>query len=91
VFGFLVGWLFRAFRKIAASVTAVVLGAILLLSYFNFMNVDLTAAKTEYKDASSWVSDQVGRMRGAAMGHIHSTLGGALGLFIGYRKNFPRY
>lgn len=84
--GFLAGWIFRTFVKVMASVTALVLGGILLLSYFNVANVDLTAAETKYKDTSSWVTDQAGRLRDAALGHIHSTLGGALGLFIGVRK-----
>jgi uncharacterized membrane protein (Fun14 family) len=84
--GFLVGWIFRAFVKIMASITALVLSAILLLSYFHIMNVDLTAAETKYKDTSGWVTGQAGKLRAAAMGHVHSTLGGALGLFMGVRK-----
>ena len=78
--------MFRTFVKAMASITAVVLGGLVLLSYFNVMNIDLTAARNNYKDASSWVTDQAGRLRDSAEGHIHSTLGGALGLFIGWRK-----
>jgi hypothetical protein len=48
--------------------------------------VDFTAAQKKYKDTSSWVTDQAGRLRDAAKTHIHSTVGGALGLFIGVRK-----
>jgi uncharacterized membrane protein (Fun14 family) len=84
--GFLIGWIFRTFMKVMASITALVLGTIVLLSYFNIANVDLTAAETKYKDTSSWVTGQAEKLRDAAKGHIHSTLGGALGLFIGIRK-----
>lgn len=84
--GFLIGWLFRTFLKIMASVTAVVLGTICLLSYFNIANVDLTAAETRYNDTSAWLTNQAGRLRTAGENHIHSTLGGALGLFMGARK-----
>ncbi len=84
--GFLVGWLFRTFVKIMASITTLVLGGLVLLSYFNVMNIDFSAAENKYKDTSSWVTDQAGRLRDSATGHIHSTLGGALGLFIGWRK-----
>jgi uncharacterized membrane protein (Fun14 family) len=88
--GFLVGWIFRTFVKIMASITALVLSGIILLSYFNILNVDLTAAETKYKDTSGWVTGLAGKLRDAAMGHVHSTLGGALGLFIGVRKkNHP--
>jgi uncharacterized membrane protein (Fun14 family) len=84
--GFLVGWIFRTFLKIMASITTLVLGGLVLLSYFNVMNIDFTAAENKYRDTSSWVTDQAGRLRDSAAGHIHSTLGGALGLFIGWRK-----
>jgi uncharacterized membrane protein (Fun14 family) len=84
--GFLVGWVFRTFLKIMSSITALVLGTLILLSYFNVMNIDFTAAENKYKDTSSWVTDQAGRLRDSATGHIHSTLGGALGIFIGWRK-----
>jgi uncharacterized membrane protein (Fun14 family) len=87
--GFLVGWIFRTFLKLMASITALVLGGIVLLSYFNFTNVDLTRAQKEYKDTSSWVTDQAGKLKDSAMGHIHSTLGGALGVFMGVRKKMP--
>ncbi len=84
--GFLVGWVFRTFLKIMASITALALGALIFLSYFNVTNIDLTAAQNKSKDMSSWVTDQAGRLRDSATGHIHSTLGGALGLFVGWRK-----
>ena len=68
--GFLVGWIFRTFLKLMASITALVLGGIVLLSYFNFTNVDLTRAQKEYKDTSSWVTDQAGKLKDSAIkGH----------------------
>jgi uncharacterized membrane protein (Fun14 family) len=89
VIGFLVGWIFRTFLKLMALITGLVLSGIILLSYFNFTNIDLTRAEKQYKDSSSWVTDQAGKLKDATMAHVHSTLGGALGIFMGVRKKKP--
>jgi uncharacterized membrane protein (Fun14 family) len=86
IIGFLVGWIFRTFLKIMALITGLVLSGLVLLSYFNIANVDLTKAEKQYKDSSSWVTDQAGKLKDATMAHVHSTLGGALGAFMGVRK-----
>jgi len=69
-----------------ASITTLVLGAMIALSYFNFTNIDLSAVKKEYKDTSTWLTDQAAVLRRDALAHIHSTVGGMLGLFVGSRK-----
>jgi uncharacterized membrane protein (Fun14 family) len=84
--GFIIGWLFRAFIRITAAVTAVGIGALALLSYFHIMNVDLTAAENKTTQTSAWLTDQGGRLRDAAFAHVHSTLGGAVGMFMGVRR-----
>jgi uncharacterized membrane protein (Fun14 family) len=89
IIGFVIGWIFRTFLKLMALVTGLVLSAIVLLSYFNFTNIDLTKAEKQYKDSSSWVTDQAGKLKDGAMSHVHSTLGGVLGAFMGVRKKKP--
>jgi len=84
--GFVIGWLFRAFIRITAAITAVAIGALALLSYFHIMNVDLTAAENKTTQTSAWLTDQAGRLRDAAFAHVHSTLGGAVGMFMGIRR-----
>jgi uncharacterized membrane protein (Fun14 family) len=84
--GYVIGWAFRTFLKIMASVTALAIGLLALLSYFHVMNVDMTWAQKEYGSASAWITDQAGKVRDGAMAHVHSTGGGVLGAFLGLRK-----
>jgi uncharacterized membrane protein (Fun14 family) len=87
--GFIIGWAFRTFLRTMAVLTTFVVGAIGLLSYFNIMNVDLTVAEKKYADASTWMTDQAGKLRDAALTHVHSTAGGTVGLFMGVKKENP--
>jgi uncharacterized membrane protein (Fun14 family) len=84
--GFVIGWAFRTFLKIMSTITAATIAAFCLLSYFNVMNVDLTAIEKKSTTATAWITDQGSRLRHTAMSHVHSTLGGILGLAMGARK-----
>jgi uncharacterized membrane protein (Fun14 family) len=84
--GFVVGWAFRTFLKAMTLVTILVVGTLAFLSYFNVMNVDLTSVQKEYSGASGWVTAQANTLKKDAMAHVHSGLGGAMGLYIGVRK-----
>jgi len=83
---FIVGWVFRTFLKIMSTLTAAIVAAFCLLSYFNIMNIDMTAVEKKSTTATAWITDQGSRLRHAAMSHVHSTLGGILGLAMGARK-----
>ena len=84
--GFIIGWMFRTFVRLMSALTALAVGSLTLLSYFHIMNVDLTAAENKTSQASAWVTDQAGRLRDAALAHVHSTIGSAVGLFMGIRR-----
>jgi uncharacterized membrane protein (Fun14 family) len=84
--GFVIGWLFRTFVGVMSAITAVGIGGLALLSYLHIMNVDLTAAENKSTQASAWVTEQAGRLRDAALAHVHSTVGGAVGMLMGVRR-----
>jgi uncharacterized membrane protein (Fun14 family) len=84
--GFIVGWAFRTFLKIMSTITAATVAAFCLLSYFNVMNIDMTSIEKKSTTATAWITDQGTRLRQTAMSHVHSTLGGILGLAMGARK-----
>lgn len=85
--GFVFGWAFRTFVKIMATFSLLVIGLLTTASYFHIVNVDFTtAAEQKYKDSSAWVSDQAGRVYDAALAHLHSTGGGLIGAYLGFRK-----
>lgn len=84
--GFVIGWLFRAFVKTMAILTAAVAALFVLLSYANVMNVDLTTAHRESDTAAAWVSDQGSRLAHGLANHLPSSTSGALGMFMGFRR-----
>jgi uncharacterized membrane protein (Fun14 family) len=87
VIGFFVGFLFRAFLKTMAMVTAVIVAILLALSYFNVLNIDFTAAREHYQSAAHWLSDQAWRLKDAIVAHIPSGAAGVFGAFMGMRRH----
>ncbi len=84
--GFVLGWAFRAFLKLM-SLAAIVLGGLLLgLSYFNVVNIDLSAAREKYASASAWISDQGERLGDAAMAHLPASSSTLMGLLAGLKR-----
>jgi uncharacterized membrane protein (Fun14 family) len=87
VLGFVVGWITRAFMKMAAALALSFASVMALLSYFHILNVDMTTAvDKDYHDASAWVSDQAGKLKDAAMAHLPSGTAGLLGVYMGVRR-----
>ena len=86
VLAFIIGWAFRAFIKAMAIVTALGVGAMLLLSHFRVINIDFSAAEQHYATAMQWLGDQALRLKDAAMAHLPASTSGAFGLFVGLRK-----
>ena len=60
-----------------------ILGA---LSYFNIMNVDLTAAQDKFKTSTSWVTEQGGRLKDVALAHVPGSAASFVGMFLGFRR-----
>lgn len=84
--GFVVGWLFRAFLKMAMLLALLGVGVMVALSYFGVMNVDLSAAREHYASAAHWLTDQAGRMKDVVLAHLPSGGGGAVGAWLGFRR-----
>jgi uncharacterized membrane protein (Fun14 family) len=83
---FVVGWLFRAFVKLATMIAALAVLALLALSYFNVINIDLSQAERHYESAVAWAGDQGQRLGKALAEHLPSSLAGFAGLFVGFRR-----
>jgi uncharacterized membrane protein (Fun14 family) len=84
--GFIVGWIFRAFIKIASIL---LIGALLIalgLSYFGAINLDFSTASEQYQSAVAWLTDQGRRIAEAVMAHLPNSTSGFLGMFIGFRR-----
>lgn len=86
IVGFVLGWIFRAFLKLAIFVVALGVGAMLALSYFGILNIDFTAAQEHYASAVHWITAQSDRLKDVVLAHLPSTGGGAFGAFLGFRR-----
>jgi uncharacterized membrane protein (Fun14 family) len=84
--GFLLGIALRIFLKITAIALVLGVGLLTLLSYFNVLNIDLTAAKTKYEDSIHWVDDQAHRVKDSVQSHLPSSGSSLLGAFAGFRR-----
>ncbi len=86
VAGFVFGWIFRAFLKTVTFFVLLAGAALLALSYFGVINVDLSSAREHYASALHWLSDQGERLKDAVIAHLPSSGGGTLGAFLGFRR-----
>src|SRR5437667_797163 len=84
--GFLLGFALRVFVRITVTLLLLGIGLMMLLSYFHVVNVDFSAEKTKYENTIHWAQDQAGRLKDAALSHLPSSGGGALGAFAGFRR-----
>ena len=83
---FIIGWAFRVFIKAMAIITALGVGAMLLLSHFRVINIDFSAAEQHYATATQWLGDQALRLKDVAIAHLPASTSGAVGMFVGLRK-----
>lgn len=88
--GFLLGFALRVFVRVTATLLVVAASIMMLLSYFNVMNLDLTAARTKYETSIHWAQDQAYRLKEAAQSHLPSSGSGTIGAFAGFRRRKSR-
>jgi uncharacterized membrane protein (Fun14 family) len=86
VAGFVLGWIFRAFLKTMAFFALLAGAALMALSYFGVINVDLSSAREHYASVMHWLSDQGMRLKDVVIAHLPSSSGGAVGAYLGFRR-----
>jgi uncharacterized membrane protein (Fun14 family) len=86
VAGFVLGWIFRAFVKTMAFFALLAGAALMALSYFGVINVDLSSAREHYASVMHWLSDQGMRLKDVVIAHLPSSSGGAVGAYLGFRR-----
>ena len=82
--GFVIGWLFRAFLKTMALVTAA--GAAIFWGLAHFDVIDVQLAEERFKSTTSWVSAQAERLKDDAMKLVPSSASSVFGMFLGFRR-----
>jgi uncharacterized membrane protein (Fun14 family) len=84
--GIFVGVVFRAFLRTAMMISVAIIGGAMALRYFNVVNVDLTAVKTETAQATNWFADQGYRVKDMLFHALPSTTSAGIGFILGLKR-----
>ena len=84
--GIVLGVFFRTFLKTMAAITAIVLTALVALSYFQVLNIDFTFMRQNYETFAGWLNSQAWQLKAAVGGVLPSTVATATGFFFGFRR-----
>lgn len=81
--GFLLGWVFRRFIKIAAAGTALIIA---LLALGRHVGCDTTRAQDEVKRDSAWAQREAIETSDYLRGRLPSAAAGGTGVLFGFRR-----
>lgn len=80
---FLIGWAFRVFIKTMAVITALGVAILFALSYFNVINIDMSAAKQQWSSVSEFLTTQAGNLKDLLITHLPASSASAAGFTVG--------
>lgn len=80
---FAIGYIFRMFLRTMAILTVGSVIGVVLLSYFNLYNIDLTQVEHQWYTHREWVTTQVGKLKDRVWEYLPSTSAGFVGFFVG--------
>ncbi|HEV7299432.1 MAG TPA: FUN14 domain-containing protein [Tepidisphaeraceae bacterium] len=84
--GVIVGTVFRMFIKTMAALAAIIVTAIVVLSYFKVINVDFTTMKDNYDSVAGWAQSQAVKLKDLVLAALPSTTSAAIGFFLGFKR-----
>jgi uncharacterized membrane protein (Fun14 family) len=84
--GVVIGTIFRMFIKTMAALAALVVGAIVVLSYFKVLPIDFATMRTNYDSFAGWAQGQIGGLKDAVMNTLPSAMSATVGFFLGFKK-----
>ena len=84
--GLVLGLVFRTFLGFATLLTGLVVAAAVALSYFHVINVDLSSVKAQTGQATTWLSEQGGHLKGVIFAHLPSTGAAGAGFLVGMKR-----
>lgn len=82
----MLGFVFRAFLKLMALLTIVIVVGLAALSYFHILNVDFSAARQAYDTHAAWLTDQATRLKDVLMTYLPQSFGTTAGAYFGLRR-----
>ena len=84
--GFLIGWAFRRFLRIAAMLAAVGLACIAAMKATGWIDVDWSAVEAQVGQTVRWLQGEAEGLRNLLTGFLPSAGAAGAGSFFGFRK-----
>jgi len=84
--GFLIGWAFRRFLRVAAMLVAVVLACIGLMKAGGWIDVDWSQLEEQVRRTVQWLQGEAEGLRNVLTGFLPSAGAAGAGSFFGFRK-----
>ena len=84
--GFLIGWAFRRFLRMAALLAAITLAAVAALKTTGWLNLDWASIETQVSQSMTWLHGEAEGMRTLLAGFLPSAGAAGAGTFFGFRK-----
>lgn len=84
--GFLIGWAFRRFLRIAATMLALLLACIGVMKASGWIDVDWSALETQVSRTVQWLHGEAQGLKDVLTGFLPSAGAAGAGSFFGFRK-----
>jgi uncharacterized membrane protein (Fun14 family) len=84
--GFAIGFAFRSFLKTAATIAAVAVVGMLLLSWSGVLHLDMATMQERYRDTTAWLVGETQRLFDTAFTYVPSALAGLAGGITGFLR-----
>lgn len=84
--GFLIGWAFRRFLRIAAMLVAVVLACMAAMKATGWIDVDWNALEAQITGTIQWLHGEAQGFKNVVTGFLPSAGAAGAGSFFGFRK-----
>ena len=84
--GFLIGWAFRRFLRMAATLAAFTLAGIALLKATDWLNLDWASIEAQASQGLRWFQGQADGLKTLLTGVFPSAGAAGVGAFFGFRK-----
>lgn len=84
--GFLIGWAFRRFLRMAAMLAAMIVAAIAALKTTGWLNLDWASVEAQVPEWIAWLQGGAQELKNLLTGYLPSAGAAGAGTFFGFRK-----
>jgi uncharacterized membrane protein (Fun14 family) len=84
--GFLIGWAFRRFLRMAAMLAAMIIAGIAVLKATGWLNLDWASIETHLSQSIRWLQGEAEGLKNLLTGVFPSAGAAGAGTFFGFRK-----